>query len=324
MKLNTKIMIFILLALGIVFVLSPIISNNLNYDARNNDKSSEYSKDINSVNKILKFSKISGKIHIDGDWSAAKAGGICSGSGTSSDPYILKDFIIDADGPGSCILIENSDVYFKIENCTLFNSGTSYILDGGITLNNVTNGVVINNTCYSNFRGINVRKSYNNIISGNIANNNIEDGIYLWYSNINTVSGNTANNNGDSGIMLHDNSNNNIISGNTANNNYENGIYLWICNNNTISGNTANNNTEAGINLRSSDNNKISENILMGNDKCILEEYSQGNKFKDNKSCNYGEGDEIIPGYNLFFLLGILSFVAILISRKIKKSSNLN
>ena len=68
----------------------------------------------------------------------------------------------------------------------------------------------------------------------------------------------------------------------------------------------------------------VSENILQGNDECIVEVNCQGNEFSDNGSCTYGEGDDegesTIPGYNLFILIGILSIVAILISKKLKKS----
>ena len=65
----------------------------------------------------------------------------------------------------------------------------------------------------------------------------------------------------------------------------------------------------------------------MGNSICISEyKNCQGNKFSDNGSCTYGEtdgesdGEQPIPGYNLFFLLGILSVVVIILSKKLKKS----
>ena len=72
-----------------------------------------------------KTSMISGKIHINNNWSAAKAAGICTGNGTYSEPYIIEDLEIDAGGSGSGILIENSDVYVKIENCTVSDSENS-------------------------------------------------------------------------------------------------------------------------------------------------------------------------------------------------------
>ena len=126
----------------------------------------------------------------------------------------------------------------------------------------------------------------------------------------------------DSGISLYY-CNNNEISGNTANYNNDHGISLTYCNNNNISGNTANNNTGYGIYLITSHNNTITENTLLGNVICIVEENCQGNEFKDNGDCTYGivgPSEPAIPGINLFILFGILSVVAILITKKVKKS----
>jgi parallel beta-helix repeat protein len=98
--------------------------------------------------------------------------------------------------------------------------------------------------------------SNNNIITGNTANSNNNDGIVLHSSSNNSVTGNIASNNNCNasktdadGIFL-ENSNNNAVTGNTANyNNYGNGIKLANSNNNNVSGNTANNNfnTHLGV-----------------------------------------------------------------------------
>lgn len=70
-----------------------------------------------------------------------------------------------------------------------------------------------------------------------------------------------------------------------------------------------------------SDYNNILGNILIGNDKCIVEENCQGNEFSDNGPCTNGQedGEQPIPGYTLFLLLGLLSIVVILISKKLRK-----
>ena len=274
------------ITLGILFALPLIINNSLNFNGGNHDE-------INLDNENLKISAVSGKIHIDNNWTATKSAGICTGNGIYSDPYIIEDLVIDGGDSGSCIWIENSDVFFKIENCTVYNSG--FYPGAGITLLNVNNSRLIDNNCSSNCRGINLRYSNNNTISGNIVSNSESRGIRL------------------------DSSDNNTISGNTANNNYWDGMYLDSSNNNTISGNTANNNNLSGIDLYSSDNNTISGNTLIGNGECIVEsEDCRGNTFSDNGSCTYGQGNGGIPGYNLFFLLGILSVVVIVLSKKVK------
>ena len=72
-------------------------------------------------NIALKSSVISEKIHIAGNqgWSDAKTAGICTGSGIYSDPYVIENLEIDAEYNGSCILIEDSDIYFKIQRIIL-------------------------------------------------------------------------------------------------------------------------------------------------------------------------------------------------------------
>ena len=252
MKSNAKSKIIILIALCILFALLPIITVNLSFIAGNNNKGSEYSDDINFDKEYLKISAISEKIHIinNSGWVDFRNAGKCTGDGTHSDPYVIEDLVIEDVYTKSCILIENSDVYFKIENCTLYNS--TFYNSGGIQLSNVTNSQLIDNICLSNKNGIILLGCNNNTISGNIVNNNSLVGINLSGCNNNTISGNIVNYN-NYGINLF--GYNNIISGNTVNNNDFNGIDLSGCNN-IISGNIVNNNRE-GI-LLSDANHTIS------------------------------------------------------------------
>ena len=400
MKLDLKLKILILIISGILIAFSPIFTTNPSFTARDRDIPSNYNDEFDHEN--LKISAVSGKIYIDGNsgWAAFKAAGNCTGNGTYAEPYVIEDLVIDGEFWENGILINNSDVYFKIKNCSVYNSRNS---TAGIRLMNVTNSQLIDNYCTSNSYGIYLRDSNNNTISGNIANenyygmhlassdynnisgnnannnsycgifvdysanNNISGntvnynvrGLFLDWSGYNIVSYNTANNNEDDGITVRGYNNiisgntandndyidliplpypytgievvgdNNTISGNTANNNYHayNGtipmelIFAGISvrgDNNNISGNTANNN-QYGIYLYDSNYNIVSGNTLLGNDECIVEENCQGNKFSDNGDCSYGQVDGIIPGYNIFFLLGILSVVIFLITKKLRK-----
>ncbi|MFX0075811.1 MAG: nitrous oxide reductase family maturation protein NosD, partial [Candidatus Hermodarchaeota archaeon] len=170
-------------------------------DSRNNIKFT-YSK--------LKLSKIVGTIHINNNWSEAKTAGLVTGSGTFSDPYVIEDLVIDGNFSGFCIWIENSSSYVRIENCTLYNSGSFsdkswYWMDnieywwlggGGIVLSNVSNSLVIGNNVSNNYRGILLKDSSNNTLSGNSVNNNDSYGIDLILSGNNTLSGNILNNHG--------------------------------------------------------------------------------------------------------------------------------
>ena len=332
---NIKIKIIILIISIIIFALSPIIINNLLINKGDINKSLEYNEDSDLDNYKLKSSKISGKIHIDNNWTDTKSAGICTGNGTYSEPYVIKDLVIDGGDTGICILIENSNVYFKIENCSLYNSrvGDPAFPAAGIKLKHVNNSQLINNDCSSNYDGIYLWFSNNNNVSGNTVSYNTY-GIQLTQSNKNNINGNIANTNHVNGISLGD-SNLNNISGNIALNNNI-GIYIQVSNNNTVMGNTASNNDVIGIALSSSDNNTISENNvnnngmtglylyysnnnkisgnkLLGNRKCISEENCEGNIFKNN-DC----GKETIAGYNPFFLFVILSVVVIILRKNLK------
>ncbi|MFX1503637.1 MAG: NosD domain-containing protein, partial [Promethearchaeota archaeon] len=140
---------------------------------------SRYSYYVSLSCEKLEISKISGKIYINGNsgWIDFKNDGNCTGEGTYSEPYVIEDLVIEGVGSGSYIIIENSDVYFKIENCTISGASVS-----GIRLSNVTNSLLNNNTLNNNDNGITLIGSNYNTISGNIIINNDDQGIYVYGS----------------------------------------------------------------------------------------------------------------------------------------------
>ncbi|MFX1346703.1 MAG: nitrous oxide reductase family maturation protein NosD [Promethearchaeota archaeon] len=312
MKSNRKTKTIVLIVLGIIFTILPLFINKTSLSVRDRDNSSNY-KGNDCDN--LKISAVSGKIHINNNWTATKTAGICTGNGTYADPYIIEDLVIDGGGSGNCIWIENSSVYFKIEDCTIYNSGIDWD-DTCIKLQLVSNGVLFNNTANFTSTAIYLYNSDNITLTENTAKN-CRWGIYLYYSDNNIISGNTVNDTWD-GINLYY-SDNNTISGNTANFNDNNGIELGYSNNNIISGNTVNYNL-AGMHLYYSNNNTISGNTLNGNSNCWFEDDCEGNVFDNNSCRNRKIIPPVILGYNILILLGILSVVAILISKKLKKS----
>ncbi|NHJ19454.1 MAG: hypothetical protein EAX91_00825, partial [Candidatus Lokiarchaeota archaeon] len=85
MKSHTKSIKAFSIALGILFVFLPITKNPLYIQGANSIESYENKKN-------LEISAVSGKIHINSNWSTAKAAGICTGKGTYSDPYVIEDF----------------------------------------------------------------------------------------------------------------------------------------------------------------------------------------------------------------------------------------
>ncbi|MFX1317031.1 MAG: NosD domain-containing protein [Promethearchaeota archaeon] len=250
----------ILLSFGIILALT-FVNYNLNFNPEIKNKCSECRNYINLDNVNLKISKISEMIFIDGNfgWFNFKNAGYCTGQGTYSDPYVIEDLIIDGGGTESCIYIQNSDAYFKIENCTLYNSGDDP--NAGIRLYYVNNSLLVNNNCSFNSYGIYLYHSGNNTILRNTVNYNEGYGICVYYSNDNVISDNLLNYN-YRGIYSSD-SINNLISGNIANYNVF-GIHLDFSNYNILSRNTASNNSY-GINLFFSDKNIISRNTINNN-----------------------------------------------------------
>jgi len=210
----------------------------------------------------LKSSKISERIHINNNWTDAKISGICTGFGTHSEPYVIEDLVIDGDDSGTCILIENSWAYFRIENCTLFNSGSgSY--KSGIKLISVSNGLIFDNMVNNNDHGIYLNSCNNNTILGNTANNNYWDGVFLETGYNNTIKGNIVSGHYGSGIGSWY-SYNNIIKDNIVDDNGL-GISLEYSNNNKITGNTAKVSSSNGLHILGGDYNVIFENDVKEN-----------------------------------------------------------
>jgi parallel beta-helix repeat protein len=307
----------ICVTIGIVFASLIIINSNLIFTTGPSDKSTEYSDEIILDNENVRLSKISGPIYINDDnpsnnWSVAKDAGICTGSGTSSDPYVIEDLVIDG-GSDSCIVIENSNVYFMIKNCTLYDSGSIRDMFG-ILLSNTKNGQLINNNCSFNQIGISLDSDCkDNTVSGNIVNSNIEYGIDLYGSSNNIIKENTVNFNGNMGINLSPNSSYNEIVNNTVSFNGWLGIHLnddstnnlIVSNNcshnidgisvrtlnNTISENYIEYNSGSGIHLWGGDtgNNTLSNNITRN----FISNNNDGITFKDESSYNIIEGNRI-------------------------------
>ncbi|MFX1345058.1 MAG: nitrous oxide reductase family maturation protein NosD [Promethearchaeota archaeon] len=302
MKPNRKINRGILLFFGITLIFSSLIFNNPKFYTTSGTK-------IVLDNDSLELLEISGKIHINNNWSDAELAGICNGLGTYSDPYIIEGLEIDGGGLGSCILIENSTAYFKIIDCLLYNSGTGLEPStiGAITLFNVSNGLITQNNCTSNDLGIIIVGSNNSISHNFITENQL--GIFSIGSNY--ISGNNINgnlggigitgeaeillnnitNNEDFGIMLFGAENSSVIRNYIYNNNKD-GIKLLESRYNNISKNECNNNKNCGICLDawwdfpSCRYNWISENIVNNNLYGITFNYAEYNQFVNNEVKN--------------------------------------
>ncbi len=183
-----------------------------------------------------------------------------SGTGTQGDPYVLNDTFIISSGPTG-IHIQDTDAYFSIDNVTI--SGATESGANGITLQNVTSGLIGNNTITEGESGIMIWSSHNNTISHNLVSNQIQYGIAVTAaSHYNIIEENTLTENNEYGILVSNYmgpSTFNIVEKNTVKND-DNGIYIKG-NNNTVTDNTVIENN-IGIVIYEGHNNTISHNMV--------------------------------------------------------------
>lgn len=221
----------------------------------------EFENQLNHIGVDSKNIRISGywdltgtPINIDGNaaWaSKAASEPWCSGSGTWSEPYIIENVAINGLNSTSCITISNSDVYFVIQNSTLYNAsaGIEPNNNAGIKLENVSNGKILNNNCSNNnWFGIYIDHGYNNTIIGNNVSYNLF-GIEISFSDNNYISGNNIIENDLIGINIYY-SDESIIIGNTANLN-DRGILIQQSENSLVKNNNFSDNKAIGFQVSS-------------------------------------------------------------------------
>ncbi|MFP4184864.1 MAG: nitrous oxide reductase family maturation protein NosD [Thermoplasmata archaeon] len=285
-----------------------------------------------------------------------------SGDGTEQDPYIIEGYEIDGSEPTYAIIIGHTDVHFVVRNNYLYGAWfpEPYWYTGAITLMNVTNGIVNDNTIRGSSCGVNLGGSYNKILNNTLIDNVV--GIRMRTSQNNTVDSNNITNE-EEGIMI------NAI-----------GIHLWGSDDNIVTENRISNykrNGSEGIFADSdSKNNYIYHNIMINNEVHAVDQgdniwskpYPIGGNYWDNHTepDEYsgpdqnesgsdgfvdepkeikGEGDNVdkypltttippeveeadendIPGFNLtLLLLGMVFAVAIYCKKSKKKVNDYN
>ncbi len=197
------------LSITFVLILSSIdvnlnLKNDNNIDD-NTQKGEEITKDKEIINLPKKSSFwVRNFIHINNNWTLTNSTyDWCNGKGTQAEPYIIENVSINGQNSRNCILIENSNDYFIIRNCTIYNAwSTSW--GAGIKLYNVENGMIIKNNASNNyFAGITLYGSSNyNIVVNNTCNDNSNTGIFVTSGNDNNIVGNTISKS-DTGISLY-------------------------------------------------------------------------------------------------------------------------
>jgi parallel beta-helix repeat protein len=143
-------------------------------------------------------------INGNSDFASQAIANSWNGSGTANDPYIISGYEIQGTGSENLLTIQNTDVYFTLQNLYLHHGNR------GIYLKQVKHGNLTNNIANDNSRaGFSFETSNENFLSYNFATNNTPYGAIDFYL-----------------------STNNIIYNNTLINNGAPGIYLWESNEN--------------------------------------------------------------------------------------------
>ena len=237
-------------------------------------------------------------IYIHGNDDFTSENGVTGGSGTSSDPYIICGWIINASSKAGMTL-KNVSVFFKIWRCYIHSGGKN---KDGIVFYNVTNGIIEYSTITRNRNGIIFRHLYpgnenssNNYIHHNNITYNKKDGIHFEHL----------------GWSYH--SHNRIYRNNIKGNSQ--GIYMVMSAYNLIYKNDIVSNSEWGVNLTmcmgGGKYNKVYHNNFLKNGeegRQACSQWTTGNFWDDgypsggnfwsdyNGSDNYSGPNQNIPG----------------------------
>ncbi|MFX1424643.1 MAG: right-handed parallel beta-helix repeat-containing protein [Promethearchaeota archaeon] len=188
-----------------------------------------------------------------------------SGSGTLDDPYQIEYLNITAPS-GDLISISDTTVNFCINNNFLNGLTTA---SSGISLTNVHNAVIKNNTVLNARFGVFLLNITNCTLLENLVHDNMLNGVHLKEASNTTITNNTIYNHnyGEypySSILL-DNSSHSSITHNSLSNSYIGINLLHSAHTNFIRNNTVFNNLQHGIRLEYASKNLITHNIIHDN-----------------------------------------------------------
>ena len=302
----------------LIFVLIAVLAMNFGF-AVSTLTSNSHTQQITLIDNLRTSTEYNVTIVIDdtnpaSDWATWKAAGLCTGSGTAADPYIISGHIFN-----SFLNIIHSRKHFRIQNCEFtdntYGMWISNISNGIIEDNHVSNalfGFDIMNCSHIEFRNNNCSllgntgflAQFSNDLSfySNIVSKKTSDGIRLNTLENSILEGNTMNDNSNFGIMIVD-SNSLTITANTANFNLM-GVYVADSDYCLVSLNTVNESDAHGIFLSNSDNNTVEENTVHNS---LLDGISLGNSddtliYKNSVAHNNASGIEVTSSNNITIL----------------------
>ncbi|MHA2227084.1 MAG: right-handed parallel beta-helix repeat-containing protein [Candidatus Hodarchaeales archaeon] len=187
------------------------------------------------------------------------------GTGTVDNPYLIEHLNITASS-GDLIRISDTSVYFRISGNFLNGLTTA---SSGISLTNVQNAFIENNTVSNSRFGVFLLNTSNCTLSANLVHDNQLNGVHLKEASNTTIFNNTIYNHNYgaypySSILL-DNSSHTFITHNSLFNSHNGINLLRSANTNLIINNTIYDNLQYGIRIEYASKNTITHNILLDN-----------------------------------------------------------
>lgn len=197
---------------------------SVNQGKNNKNLKTKSIQNINSVTSMTSYIQLN-SVTITSN-SQFNQSSYFTGNGTKSNPYLLQGYDLTPQGSAAtAISISNTNAYFVINGNNL-----AYASSYFINFNNVTNGIVENNTILDAFSPFYISGNSSNIaitnntITGTPTFGNAID-IESAYGSISIIN-NTIDNFGSIGILVKSSGSGNIIENNTISNNPVNGIAI--------------------------------------------------------------------------------------------------
>ncbi|TFF92728.1 hypothetical protein EU546_07295, partial [Candidatus Thorarchaeota archaeon] len=151
-------------------------------------------------------------INGDDDFATQASSEGWPGAGTEGDPYRIENYYIDA-STADGISFSNTRVQFVVSNCTIYDGLSQH--KSGISLENVSNALLLKNDVTTCYRGIYLRRSDSNSVINNTCSKS-SWGISLDIAKYSVVHNNTLADNTQTDIYLSQHCHESVITNNTC------------------------------------------------------------------------------------------------------------
>ncbi|MHA1679441.1 MAG: NosD domain-containing protein [Promethearchaeota archaeon] len=181
-----------------------------------------------------------------------------TGLGIPGDPFVIRDLTIEGNGK-TCIFIQNTFSYLRIENCTFL--GSDEVETAGIELVNASNIEIVESRFQFNYYGLKVQLHSNSItISNSTIRDSLQSNIFLNESHAILLIGNNARNS-PVGAYIRKSQHIELYGNNFSENNVSH-VSFQESTENEVDGNYFSGSTQEAIEILGSTNNSFYRNYI--------------------------------------------------------------